>query len=1011
MIGVVGMAYRFRAQACATRDLFAAAALAAILGTVSVARAVPLAIVETDALARVGRAVVLDGSASHDPQGQLLRYRWSLVTAPEGSRAAIDAADPAPALIPDRPGAYVLELVVEAADGARSAPQRRTIVASEHALAATPVASDPRAIDVDAGDDVATVVGQSVPLAATLLAREASSYRVTWDLVSRPERSALETRDIAARDQLAAQVAPDVAGAYVFRVTADAGASRVADNVLVRVYAAGPGARDAAPAAAQATASTPAATASSSPASDAIAADGFPIVAQLSVSPTHVAVLRGQEATFTLALEAQPRMNAVVAMSVDGLPAGATARFDPPRPQIGDAFALRIQVAADGRTGAFPLQIRAALRGRGARFDVTGNAMLDVRRFSLGVTDASCVGGPLPTLASTVYVSPTGADGAGCGTSTSTPCATIAQGIANCGASCGVLVRYGRYPTTATITMRDGVHVIGSCDFGTPPADGAAAANYRSIVDASPAPGTPAISASGIASPTTLRGLVVLGKNETAPGTASIAMAVASSTGLALVGNVLAAGKGGDGTQGTTTNGAPGNQGNPSFSSEVGGTGATSCASPAGDGGQGSAYQAMSTSGCFFWCSCHNLGSTGGSGLPGGASGSIGGGGGGGPGSQGCGCTNHDGVGDGGAGGTGSPGACAAVGGVSTQAVWGTQSGVVWSPGVGMQGSIGAVGSGGGGGGAGGLAVRTPPGEVDFPGLPGGGGGSGGCGGFGGTGGQQGGASIALALSNATTADVAAANSIVPGPGGMGGKGGTGGMGGPGGSGGSGRQGHFTSFTIVVVCSATVPGSGGPGGTGGTGGAGSGGSGGNGGPSIGIALASGASAGSGAGIYAGLPGAGGPGGAGGRNAPQTSDPNPCQGDTGFPGAPGGSAMTVNFDSPPPAVLPLVPGLLLPGQQLAVNQSNKSRNGNAELILQGDGNFCVYVPAGPSWCTETSPNTAVNAIMQTDGNLCVYFQAAGPWCSGTAGHPGAFLVIGDNGTLAIYDQGARIWSAP
>jgi len=57
--------------------------------------------------------VQLDGSASSDADGALLRYRWSLTAAPTGSAAAL--SDPnavKPTFQVDLPGTYVAQLIV-----------------------------------------------------------------------------------------------------------------------------------------------------------------------------------------------------------------------------------------------------------------------------------------------------------------------------------------------------------------------------------------------------------------------------------------------------------------------------------------------------------------------------------------------------------------------------------------------------------------------------------------------------------------------------------------------------------------------------------------------------------------------------------------------------------------------------------------------------------------------------------------------------------------------------------
>jgi hypothetical protein len=504
----------------------------------------------------------------------------------------------------------------------------------------------------------------------------------------------------------------------------------------------------------------------------------------------------------------------------------------------------------------------------------------EVEGAEIGSTlSARCADADLSALTSVVYVSPQGSDGASCGATSAAPCRTVQQGIHRCGPDCGVLVRHGLYPLSATIQLKEGVSVYGGCVF-----DGTITRPYRSTLQAPP-DGTPAINASGVNTPTTLYGLVVLGSDATTPGQASIAMTVSSSSGLTLHHNVLVAGRGADGAPGVQ----PAQADRGEDGKGAGGDGGRACPSApvpgAGKGGSGGPEQTFSVKGCFLACVCTSNGFS--SGDDGSESEAVEGGTGGGAGGDGCGCSaapGHDGVPDGNRGQPGATGPCATQGGSASSNIWGTFSVGKWTPTSGGAGGAGEVGSGGGGGGAGGMALITHVSSdpSTYPGLAGGGGGGGGCGGDGGGGGGQGGASIPLVLvaSRATLIQ----NSFIPGPGGKGATGGRGGAGGTGGDGGPGDIGHYHKIEQVGFCEADVPGSGGPGGGGGQGGAGAGGAGGNGGPSIGIALVGGSPApANDTGIYAGTAGAGGSRGPGGQNAS-----GQCQGAAGALGATGGS---------------------------------------------------------------------------------------------------------------------------
>ncbi len=92
----------------------------------------PVAVAPSDVTIDVGQTIMLDGSASHDPDpnDDLLTYVWSLVDRPSASQVALNASTQRRAeLTPDVPGDYLIELIVKDELGVESAPDQVMITA------------------------------------------------------------------------------------------------------------------------------------------------------------------------------------------------------------------------------------------------------------------------------------------------------------------------------------------------------------------------------------------------------------------------------------------------------------------------------------------------------------------------------------------------------------------------------------------------------------------------------------------------------------------------------------------------------------------------------------------------------------------------------------------------------------------------------------------------------------------------------------------------------------------
>jgi PKD repeat protein len=125
----------WRLQLVATDDSGNASAPALALVTVITPDTTPpTAAIAAPATGRIGVAVALDGSASSDVGGRVVRYAWSPVSMPAGSTAfpsPVVTMTPALSFTPDRLGRYTVQLVVTDDSGNQSAPASAAIVVAD----------------------------------------------------------------------------------------------------------------------------------------------------------------------------------------------------------------------------------------------------------------------------------------------------------------------------------------------------------------------------------------------------------------------------------------------------------------------------------------------------------------------------------------------------------------------------------------------------------------------------------------------------------------------------------------------------------------------------------------------------------------------------------------------------------------------------------------------------------------------------------------------------------------
>lgn len=151
---------------------------------------------------KLRETVTLDGTGSHDADGDVLSYQWTLPVKPKRSKAALENADTAsPSFKIDRKGNYQAELIVN--DGHQDSDPSSVAVST---IDSAPVA--------DAGPDrPGELVSQAVTLdgsASTDADNDLYSFR--WALIYKPEGSQATLVDPLA---IVAQFLPDLPGDYI----------------------------------------------------------------------------------------------------------------------------------------------------------------------------------------------------------------------------------------------------------------------------------------------------------------------------------------------------------------------------------------------------------------------------------------------------------------------------------------------------------------------------------------------------------------------------------------------------------------------------------------------------------------------------------------------------------------------------------------------------------------------------------------------------------------------------
>ena len=177
--------------------------VSAVTITASVANSAPVANAGSNQNVTVGAVVTLDGSLSTDANRDLLTYKWTLVSKPSTSAAALSSATSAkPTFTADAVGVYVVSLVVN--DGKLDSPVVPVTITAAAANSA-PVANAGANQNVTVGV-LATLDGT----ASTDADRDLLTY--TWTLLAKPTGS---TATLSSTTSPKPTITPDVAGTYV----------------------------------------------------------------------------------------------------------------------------------------------------------------------------------------------------------------------------------------------------------------------------------------------------------------------------------------------------------------------------------------------------------------------------------------------------------------------------------------------------------------------------------------------------------------------------------------------------------------------------------------------------------------------------------------------------------------------------------------------------------------------------------------------------------------------------
>ncbi|HTQ03576.1 MAG TPA: PKD domain-containing protein, partial [Polyangiaceae bacterium] len=469
--------------------------------TVSTGNLPPVAAVAvTTAHILVGESVGLDGTGSHDANGDALTYAWSLTSKPKHSKAAIKNGNRSKAtLVPDLRGDYVVQLIVN--DGKVDGDPATALVTPEN-----------RPPTADAGPDATGTVGDTIALDGSGSSDpDNDDLTYTWKFEKRPSGSKAA---LSGADGDKPTFVADVAGAYSVTLTVNDGdLDSDPDSVAISVEAAPPGppgppagptidgfspATGAAGTVVTVTGSgftsgdTPVQvfvqTASGEVQATLVSVTDtgltfvlppgttsgtFTVVIgdqrvdsskplqiepstrfDLSVAPSTVALNPGVSVSAVVSLASSSGFADLADLSVDGLPDGVTATFTPQKIRAGDWALLTLQATGDAAATDVDLTVRASAEVDDQTQSEVGTLSLGLQPVTTAFVGRAVLDDPRETPLVGVTVTLLGKDGNGGTTNCSGTTVTDAAGnfsFTNLPAGCTStqLVRYDGLSVTS----------------------------------------------------------------------------------------------------------------------------------------------------------------------------------------------------------------------------------------------------------------------------------------------------------------------------------------------------------------------------------------------------------------------------------------------------------------------------------------------------------------------------------------------------------------------------------